>query len=196
MNVDDDVALAVLHRLRIRGKIAADQLPADAATLGELAEQGVLRLSERGCTLTGAGLRRHAELLTGERARIDLAGVERAYERFLAVNQPVKDSCALWQARSAQADEDDAIRAVDGLEGLLERVRPSLERVAVIVPRFARYPRGLENALDQAAQGDSRYLVEPRIDSFHTVWFECHEDYLLTLGRERDDEEREHDQAR
>src|SRR5690606_16804013 len=117
------------------------------------------------------------------------------YERFLQVNQPVKDACALWQARNAQAGEDDAISTLDTLEGLLERVQPSLERVAAVLPRFAGYPRRLEAALDQAAEGDHRFLVEPRIDSFHTVWFECHEDYLLTLGREREDEEREHDAA-
>ena len=33
--------------------------------------------------------------------------------------------------------------------------------------------------------GDGRYAASPRIDSLHQVWFELHQDLLLTLGRER-----------
>lgn len=187
-----DVAFEVLHRLRVAGRVSGEQLPAEEEVLAKLADDGFLRRADRGCTLTSVGLHRHAEFLASEQARIDLSELARAYERFLQVNQPVKDACALWQASGAQAGEDEAITVLDTLEGLLDRVRPSLQRAAGTVSRFRAYPKRLETALDQVAAGDHRYLTEPRIDSFHTVWFECHEDYLLTLGVEREDEESEH----
>jgi hypothetical protein len=56
------------------------------------------------------------------------------------------------------------------------------------VPRFATYTPRLEAALDAAGSGDSRFITDPRVDSMHSVWFECHEDFLVTLGREREDE--------
>ncbi len=34
-------------------------------------------------------------------------------------------------------------------------------------------------------EDDPRYFVSPLVDSYHSVWFECHEDFLLTLGRTR-----------
>jgi hypothetical protein len=55
------------------------------------------------------------------------------------------------------------------------------------VPRFGAYARRLEASLDKAAT-DPRFVVSPAVDSFHTVWFECHEDYLLMLGRSREQE--------
>jgi pyruvate,orthophosphate dikinase len=191
--VPDHVVLGLLHRLRIGGRVVANDLPADEATLGILAAHGLLRCSENGCTLTGPGLRRHAELIAAERESIDLVEVDRSYARFLQVNQPVKDTCASWQASGGQGDENAAIRALDVLEGLFDRARPALERVSSVVPRFGSYPQRLEAALDSVAAGDHAYLVAPQVDSFHTVWFECHEDYLLTLGRDREQEESEHD---
>lgn len=184
----DELEFSLLHRLRIAGRVAADQLP--AGTLGAaLIDSGSIRRTDRGCTLTAAGLRRHGELLEYCGQTIDVATLADCYDRFLRVNQPVKDACALWQIRAAQAGADEAIRVLDRLEELMERVRPSLRRAAGAASHFATYGSRLDTALDRAAEGDHRFLVDPRLDSFHTVWFECHEDYLLTLGRERSDEE-------
>ena len=33
--------------------------------------------------------------------------------------------------------------------------------------------------------GDTRFVASPRVDSYHSVWFELHEDLLATLGFER-----------
>ncbi len=51
----------------------------------------------------------------------------------------------------------------------------------------AGYSERLEEALEKAEQ-DPRYMVSPAVDSYHTVWFEAHEDFLLTLGRSREEE--------
>src|SRR3954453_22781864 len=136
--------LLVLHRLRIAGRAPADRLPADAVTLSALAERGLLRVSERGVTLTGAGLRHHAELLDAEREGTDVDELARAYEHFLRANQPVKDACALWQARGPASSEEDVVSPLDRLEALMDRARPSFARAARAVPRFAEYPQRLE----------------------------------------------------
>ncbi len=35
-------------------------------------------------------------------------------------------------------------------------------------------------------QGDARAFTAPLAESYHTVWFELHQDFLLTLGLERE----------
>jgi hypothetical protein len=60
----------------------------------------------------------------------------------------------------------------------------ALARTGELVPRFSRYGRRLGQALERI-EDDPRYFVSPLVDSYHNVWFECHEDFLLTLGRTR-----------
>jgi pyruvate,orthophosphate dikinase len=69
--------------------------------------------------------------------------------------------------------------------GEVERqVAPALAHAGDTIPRFARYGRRLALALQQA-DADPRFVASPLVDSFHTIWFECHEDFLVTLGRVR-----------
>ena len=39
-----------------------------------------------------------------------------------------------------------------------------------------------------AMAGDQRYVASPRVDSYHGVWFELHEDLIALAGRRRADE--------
>jgi hypothetical protein len=57
-----------------------------------------------------------------------------------------------------------------------------------LLPRFAAYRPRLDTALDRAGRGGVDWVTKPMIDSYHTVWFELHEDFLATLGRQRSDE--------
>ena len=181
----------VLHLLRIRGRIAADQLGAEQAVVEALSDAELVRMTERGVILTSKGFQQNALHLEFERAEIELDRFAATYDRFLRVNQPIKDVCAAWQARGISVSDDDMFKALDALEGLFERVRPSLSGAADIVPRFQSYVDHLAAALDRVAEGERKFLADPQSASFHTVWFECHEDYLLTLGRDRDSEEKE-----
>jgi hypothetical protein len=36
--------------------------------------------------------------------------------------------------------------------------------------------------------GDTTWLTRPIIDSYHTVWFELHEELILAAGLTREDE--------
>jgi len=177
-----DPVFETLHRARIRGLVPVEVL----GDVEELVEASLLLVTDHGCMLTPDGLARHEELLIAWRGTVDLEALANTYERFLAVNQSAKDVCSSWQS---QADDPEALfLVVDALTAILERVRPALRRAGQVVPRFVTYPPRLAAAVDAAAHGDARYITDPRVDSVHNVWFECHEDFLTSLGRDREEE--------
>ena len=55
--------------------------------------------------------------------------------------------------------------------------------------RFGGYRPRLRAARERVAEGASDWLTSPRIDSYHTVWMQLHEDLLLALGRDRASED-------
>jgi hypothetical protein len=177
-----------LHLLRIKGAVDAstlERLGADSAA-DRLARHGLLRVTQRGSALTRAGFDRHAEMIAEERSAIDQEVMAGAYERFLAVNAPVKAACSAWQFSSG--GPEDLFHVAEALDRNLSRIKIGLTRAAQIAPRFQGYLDGLVNAAGRVAEGDGRYVNEPELPSFHTLWFECHEDFLVTLGREREPE--------
>jgi hypothetical protein len=171
-----------LHRARIRGLAPVDAM----GDVSELVDASLLLVTDHGFMLTPAGLARHEELLAQWRQTAELDALATAYERFLAVNQPTKDICAGWS--SGQGDAEALFIAVDSLSEVVQRVKPALSRAAQAAPRFATYTPRLEAALEAVAAGDDRFITNPRVDSVHNIWFECHEDFLVTLGRDREQE--------
>jgi len=63
-----------------------------------------------------------------------------------------------------------------------------IDEIAAVVPRFASYKRRLANALAKTQAGDHRYLTAPDRDSYHTVWFELHQDLIGLIGTTREKE--------
>jgi pyruvate,orthophosphate dikinase len=55
-------------------------------------------------------------------------------------------------------------------------------------PRLGRYLERLSHALALAQGGDHRFVASPRVDSYHGVWFELHEELILLAGRTRSEE--------
>jgi hypothetical protein len=186
----------VLFALRLKGRATAEELgsslglPVDdvSAELAELASDNlaVERTTGRrpGWMLTGDGRQRFEASFAQARTPEVVERLTTTYESFLKLNQPVKDLCAQWQAT-----EDDAVRfgILEDLADLNDQVAPGLTSAGELVPRFGAYAQRLAVSLDSAAD-DPRFVVSPMVDSFHTVWFECHEDYLLMLGRSREQE--------
>jgi len=66
-----------------------------------------------------------------------------------------------------------------------DRVRPVTADLREVLERFGRYGERLRNALEKVVAGEREWFTKPVIDSYHTVWFELHEDLLATLGIER-----------
>jgi hypothetical protein len=55
--------------------------------------------------------------------------------------------------------------------------------------RFALYRTRLTIALERALGGNIAYVTDT-VDSYHSVWFQLHEDLLVTLGISREEERR------
>jgi hypothetical protein len=68
---------------------------------------------------------------------------------------------------------------------LHDQVRPIVADLRGHLARFASYSARLRGAVEKVSEGDKDWFTKPTIDSYHTVWFELHEDLLATLGLER-----------
>lgn len=198
--------LIVLHSLRCAGFASTDRLQAlvDPEIAGDV-EDLLLTLAVRGLVthnagafggwgLTDGGQQADAERIAAE---LDRAGarrdVEAVYRAFLELNRPVLDICAAWQIRGAHGapllnDHTDQAYDADVLARLATinaRAQPLCTSLASRLRRFSHYGPRLATALERAEQGE-RDLVTDSLDSYHTVWFQLHEDLLATLGLTRE----------
>jgi hypothetical protein len=199
--------LAVLQAVRLKGRVN----PADlAATLGadfgdiapvveRLTAAGLLT---EGATLriTGSGSDRLGTLLAEEREDIDPAAIAGAYDDFRAVNADFKHLVTDWQLKGGpdgvpnahdDADYDAAVLA--RLDDVHTRAMPIIAAAAAQLPRLSSYATKLAAALDKVRAGDTAWLTRPLIDSYHTVWFELHEELIVAVGLTRDEAARSGD---
>jgi predicted ArsR family transcriptional regulator len=187
---------SVLQALRLKGRATAQELATSLGSdlfsvegeLQTLAEGHLVveRTSGRrpGWMLTGEGRDTYAADLATMRTPEILERLSSTYAAFLHHNAKVKDLSARWQETS---DDADRFEIIDELSEVTEEVAPSLQSAGELVPRFGAYATRLAAALERAGD-DHRFVVSPTVDSYHTVWFECHEDYLLMLDRSREQE--------
>jgi len=125
-----------------------------------------------------------------EQMSIDHPLFETCYQRFLALNDEFKKLVSGWQMAGAagQGDEERAT-LVGSLERLHERFAPILADTGRELGRLVFYGRRFEQALDALRAGDMSMLASPIKDSYHTVWFEYHEELIALTGRDRAVEE-------
>jgi hypothetical protein len=192
--------LQLLMALRVQGVASVDRVAAatgdDASALADqlaaLAAEGLA--SERtgrlaGFSLTVSGIARLDKLLADEGLRAS-EELKDCYDLFLAINNRVLKVSSDWQVRDgAPNDHADAIydeEVVERLSELNERVRACMRRMSACAPRFAPYGARLDSCLERLQAGDASAFTAPLAESYHTVWFELHQDLLLTLGLERE----------
>jgi len=163
---------------------------ADATARGRAAEVGGrYLLTPAGRMIVEAEYSRHYAA-----ARAD-QGFLAAHTRFESVNHELKQLITDWQTiniggRQLANDHSDA--AYDGkiihrLGTLHDKAVPVLKALATSLPRFARYLDKLEAALGRVEDGERAWFSDATIASYHTVWFELHEDILRVLGRAREE---------
>jgi hypothetical protein len=204
----DPSVARVLLALRVRGVVEGPAvaervgLPVDEVVevLRSCAAAGwVLRSEGRlpGWGLTAAGRRHGEHLLEVEVAAGGLrAPIESAYRRFLPLNAELLSICTDWQVLRVDGvevpnDHGDAERdawVLARLAGLHADASHLTRSLGDLLDRFAGYHPRLDAAHRRVASGAHEWLTRPTIDSYHTVWFELHEDLLATLGRTRSDE--------
>jgi hypothetical protein len=205
--VASDARLLVLLGLRLGGFVEADVVTARYGladgqaheVLAAAAADGLARRRDgrvSGWSLTGDGRRELERLLAAE---LDAAGdrhvVAGAYERFLPVNKELLATCTAWQvldeASGALNDHSDPAydaEVIARLADLDRTAQPICAELADAFGRFAGYAPRLAGARTRVEQGEHEWFTKPMIDSYHTVWFELHEDLLATLGIERSSE--------
>jgi hypothetical protein len=191
--------LAVLQAVRLKGRVSRTDL---AATLGEDPNECaavVDRLVESGLVLDGTVLRlsphgraRLDELLTDERRHADVAVLSAAHADFRPVNTEFKALVTDWQLADGQPnthdDSDYDAAILTRLDGVHRRVTTIVDAAADQLPRLSRYSAKLQTALDKIHAGETMWLTRPLIDSYHTVWFELHEELILAAGLTREAE--------
>jgi hypothetical protein len=193
--------LTVLQAVRLKGRIGPAEL---TATLNEDTDEVIAtieRLTASGFLIDGAVLRispsgraRLDALLAEERAGFDPVAMMAFYNDFRSVNADFKELVTDWQLkggpRGSPNTHDDAAydAAVLGrLDAVHRRVIPIITAAAAQLPRLDAYSSKLCAALDKIAAGDTAWLTKPLVDSYHTVWFELHEELIIAVGLTRHD---------
>jgi pyruvate,orthophosphate dikinase len=195
---DDCVrAIAIKGFARVDG--VADAIlcaPTDAGRiLDQLVVEGLAATVAGAYRLTEAGTTRAGVLLTAEQEKWGIAPAAAALDAFLDLDHKVKEIVTAWQLRDAdgQVVNDHTDEAYD--RGVLDRlVTLHADAMAWLTAqsegpaRMADYGVRLGRALEQAEGGDQRFVASPRVDSYHGIWFEFHEDLIRLAGRTREDE--------
>jgi hypothetical protein len=193
--------LPLLMTLRVQGIASPERVatalgrPCDEDLGAAVAEGLAVERSGRvpGFVLTAEGSDALDKLLAAEGLRGNEELTE-AYERFLALNRRVLELSSDWQLRrergvEAPNDHSDAdydASVIGRLGELHDRSRVCLDKIAGPAPRFAPYRSRLDACVDRLLRGDRKAFTAPMAESYHTVWFELHQDLLLTLGLERE----------
>jgi hypothetical protein len=198
--------LIVLHTLRCIG-VAGEARVAEASGLDtgetvihlrELSDRGLVALDPG--PYGGWGVTESGRITDEELARSELDSVEsrdhvlRSYESFLGLNPALLDTCGDWQMRKFGTptlnDHTDPDYDAKVLSRLI-RIDASAQRIctdlASRLARFGLYGSRLTTALERALGGNLAYVTDT-LDSYHSVWFQLHEDLLVTLGISREEE--------
>jgi hypothetical protein len=200
-----DPRFLVLHALRLRG--FADLEPVAVTTglnedqasslLDDLGAEGLVHRREgrvHGWSLTASGREMHLKSVDSELEEATArSAVDAAYRQFLALNREMLAVCTDWQLKDGSLNEHDDPShdqaVIARLRSLDDRVQPICAELAGSLERFSRYGARLASAVAKVEAGETEWFTKPLIDSYHTVWFELHEDLLATLGIERSKEE-------
>ena len=117
------------------------------------------------------------------------------YNEFERLNTTLKQLITEWQTIEVRGqrvpndhrDKDYDDKIIDRLGELHERAEAALEKLARVLPRFSIYRDKLAAALEKAEDGDIAWVSDAKIESYHTLWFELHEDLLRLMRREREE---------
>lgn len=193
-----------LRALAIKG--FADAEGAAAALLCTAAEAGTLlgqlvtdRLAEVASSsfqLTAEGKAVAMDMIAADSRTWGPAHADAALDAFLELDHQVKETVTAWQLREVggvqalndHLDPEYDARVLARLGSLHREVEAWLGPLVRALPRLGRYGRRLDRAAAAVAAGDPRYLGSPRVDSYHSVWFELHEDLIALAGRTREAE--------
>jgi hypothetical protein len=164
--------------------------------LGKLAaDEYVKERSGRLCgyALTPSGITVLDELLSEEGLRTSDA-LHECYDAFMVLNQRVLKICSDWQVRRHAGVEEPNDHAdpaydhgvIERLEQLHGRASKCIASMSGCAARYTPYGPRFDACIDRLVAGDHAAFTAPIAESYHTVWFELHQDLLLTLDLKRE----------
>ena len=194
----------LLMCLRIKGFGKGDAI---AEAMGASAEevQGVLadlvarqwvEETKVGYRLSPSG-RAEADKAFGlERAALDQNIFSKLYEEFSPINDAFKQLVTRWQMRTVgdrqvRNDHTDAAydkSVLEGFDPIHHDISDLIGTIAATAPRVGGYKQRLDLALGKIRSGDVSYIAAPDRDSYHTAWFELHQDLIGLAGTTRQKE--------
>lgn len=193
--------LSLLQTMRLKGRVPLDGLVAALdrdegsveALVNRAVEAGLVAVAGKNFKLTPVGRERLTELITTERQSLDGGALEVLYHEFDGYNTELKEIITAWQMKGPDTPNDHADAAYDAgivadLADLHRRFVPWLERLVAAAPRLTRYITRFDAAISAVQAGDHGFIAKPIVDSYHTVWFELHEELFGVLGRDRGSE--------
>jgi pyruvate,orthophosphate dikinase len=194
--------LALLRILGLKGMANGDVLagalraPDHAARIAALVASGKARELPRGLALTPQGRAILDTALAQERSGVDRTAMAACYERFCDLNSRFKALMHRWQVRAvdgAETPNDHTDKAYDDevvgtLVDIDQALRPLLDAIVALAPRLAPFAARFGDALAALRAGETAMMARPMIDSYHTVWFELHEELIGLSGLTRAEE--------
>ena len=167
-----------------------------ARAVEEAVQDGTIEATADAFRLTSGGKLRALDLVSEDRGELGDARCIELLEAFHAFDDRMKAIITAWQVRSVGDqqtlnDHGDAAYdagVLDDLSALDAETGSWLDPLAQAFRRYASYRLRLRRAAEAARAGDHRYVASPRVDSYHSVWFELHEDLIRLAGRRREDE--------
>jgi pyruvate,orthophosphate dikinase len=183
--------------LRIKGRATAEALASavDADPkpyLATLLSEGLVEETRFGYRVTESGGRRADELYAAERMRAGAAIMD-VYGSFGPINDDVKQIVTDWQLRPAggslvpndHTDTGHDEQVIARLRSTDAKVPAAIAPLAAALPRFDVYTLRLRRAIEHVSAGDGSMVAAPTKDSYHTVWFELHEELLILADQPR-----------
>lgn len=191
-----DIADPTLHILRIRGRATPASLVTALDSPLERVTAALLELESRGLVEDSGKPRLGWKITADGRAAADrrmtgispeaLTLVADHYETFRNLNDELKQLCADWQARTEDQTPSDFVGRLSPIDQEMQRI---LTEITPAAPHFAEYGARFTRAHSQFAAGSDSHLTGVLVDSYHNIWFECHECFFITLRRSRQAEE-------
>ncbi len=194
----------IVRALRIKGSATADGLAAATDStlervqpvLDALGADGLVEPEADGFRLTSQGRAGGSALIESDRQEWGAESANAALQGFGGLDLRLKEVVTAWQVREIGGvqvlnDHTDASHDAGVLRRLGDVHHDAIDWLTSLRDRPAsldRYRVRLDRALRSATEGDQRFVASPRVDSYHSIWFELHEELILLAGRTREDE--------
>ncbi len=197
---DDVLRLLVLKGMATPAalaEIARAEADAVAALLEALVADGQAKAGPAGRFLLTPEGTAAAEALYAAEAEVAGPVVEAHFDQFHHLNLRFKQVVTDWQMRTVGGelvpnDHSDPDYDAGVLDAICSEIHGGIavviDGVSQVLARIGSYRPRFDAAVAAIHAGDHQMVAHPLKDSFHTVWFELHEELIRLAGRNRADE--------